>query len=151
MKKYLIILIGVCILILASCNKQEASYDKSLSGNSFKESVSENSYEESIGKNDIISFTLTETINAERLQKFIDNTDKIKKDRINLIISTDEGDPIITQLYFDGKDIIIAIDNSKDKFAGTDRYKIFYKTISGGSQMKDNLVKYLKDFGFTRT
>jgi len=84
------------------------------------------------------------------LQKFIYNVDKDIKDRVNLIMSTVEGDPITTQLYYNGKDIIIATDSSKDKFGGQDKDKIIYNTIKGGSQLKDNLVKYLKDKGFSR-
>ena len=35
--------------------------------------------------------------------------------------TTDEGDPIIQTLEYDGKTIKFTYDNSKDKFAGTDR------------------------------
>lgn len=49
------------------------------------------------------------------------------------------------QLYFNGQYIQIAIDNSKDKFGGANKDKIVYNKITGGKQLKDNLLKYLKD------
>ena len=129
MKKYLIVLIGVCMLIFASCTKQVEYYNKSVS------------------KNDTITYSLKGTSNAARLQKFIDNVSENKKDIINLVRYTTEGDPITTQLYFNGKNIEIAIDRSKDKFGGQDKDNILYDTIKEGNQLKDDLLKYLSDTG----
>lgn len=120
----------MCMILLSACSKQGKSYDKSVS------------------KNDTITQNRNGNINAERLKKFIANVDKGKVDRINLNRYTMEGDPIITQLYFNGKDIEMAQDNSKDKFGGQDKDDIYYYTFKGGKQLKENLLKYLKENGF---
>jgi hypothetical protein len=127
MKKILILVITVSILTFSACSKQGEGYQKSVS------------------KNDTITYSLNGDVNTQRLQKFINNVEKGIKDRVNLVRYTTEGDPIITQLYFNGKDIQIATDSSKDKFGGTDKNKILYNTIYGGKQLKDNLLKYLND------
>lgn len=127
MKKYLILVITVSMLIFSACNKQEENYYKSNS------------------KDDTITYNLKGNVNADRLTKFIDNVDRGIKDRINLVRYTTEGDPIITQLYFNSEDIQISTDNSKDKFGGSDKNKIIYNTLKGGKQLKDNLLSYLND------
>ena len=129
MKKYLILVIIVSILILSACNKQ---------GDAFSEYVS---------KDDIINYSLDGNVNTDRLTKFVDNVSKGVKDQIKIVRHTTEGDPIITQLYFNGKDIQIALDTSQDKFGGADKDKIINNTINGGNQLKDDLLKYLKDNG----
>ena len=125
------LVIIVSILIFSACNKQGEKYYKSVS------------------ENDTIAYSLEGNASTDRLTKFIDNVDKGIKDRINLVRYTIEGDPIITQLYFNGEDIQIATDNSKDKFGGQDKNKIIYNTINGGKQLKDNLLNYLKDNQFS--
>jgi hypothetical protein len=132
MKKYLILAVVISILIFSVYNKQGAKYNKSVS------------------ENDTISYSLNGNSNTDRLTKFIDNVDKGIKDRINLVRYTTEGDPIITQLYFNGEVIQIANDNSKDKYRGQDKSKIIYNKINGGNQLKDNLLSYLKDNHFPR-
>ena len=127
MKKYLILVITVNMLIFSSCSKQEEKYYKYVS------------------ENNTITCKLNENVNTGRLTKFIDNVDKGIKDRINLVRYTTEGDLIITQLYFNGEDIKVATDNSKDKFGGQDKNKVIYNTINGRKQLKDNLLNYLRD------
>jgi hypothetical protein len=130
MKNYLILVIILSMLIFSACNKQGEKYYKSVS------------------ENDIITYSLNGNINKDRQSKFIDNVEKGIKDRISLVRYTTEGDPLITQLYFNGESIQIAIDNSNDKFAGKDKNKIIYNKINGGKQLKENLLNYLKDNHF---
>lgn len=127
MKRYIIILtlIAICILINVSCSKQNEYYDKSIS--------SENT----------ITYEVDETINSDRLQKFIDKVNNNKEDRINLIKYTIEGDPIITQLHCNGDTIEIAIDRSKDEFGGKDKDIIDKNSID----IKE-LQQYLQDRDF---
>ncbi|PJI10100.1 MULTISPECIES: DUF4362 domain-containing protein [Clostridium] len=135
MKKYLISAVVVSMLIFSACGRQEEGYSKYGIKN--------------VSKNDTITYSLKDNVNTDRLQKFIDNVSKGIKDRINLVRYTTEGDPIITQLYFNGKYIQIYIDNSKDKFGGANKNEILYNKIKGGKQLKDNLLKYLKDNNIT--
>lgn len=128
--KKILILIGIWMLIFTACSNQEGSYDSSIS------------------KKDTITFSLNGNLNNERLQNFIDNVDASKNDKVNIVNYTTEGDPIITQLNYNCRDIVIAIDSSKDKFGGQDKNKILYNTINGGKQLKDNLLKYLVDNHF---
>jgi hypothetical protein len=127
MRKYLIALIGIVILILIFCYTQKKWFDISVS------------------KKDTITFSLNGNFNIERLQKYIEDVGNKKKDKINIIQYTTEGDPITTQLDFNGKNIKVGIDNSKDKFGGQDKNKIIYNIIYGDNQLKDNLIKYLTD------
>ena len=129
MKKTLI-LIGILLLIFTSCSNQKESYHNS------------------INKKDTITFSLNGNLNTERLRNFIDNVAANKSDKVNIVHFTIEGDPIITQLNYNGKNIVIATDYSKDKFGGQDKDKILYTTINGDKQLKDNLLKYLLDYHF---
>jgi hypothetical protein len=128
-KKELVLFVVICLLIFTSCAKKTDGYDKS------------------VGSDDTITHDINGTSNADRLLKFTDNIKKGKKDRINIIKYTTEGDPIIAQLYFNGKNIEAVVDNTKDKFAGDSR-KIKYDTIKGGSKLIDNLMEYLNDNNF---
>lgn len=136
MKKYLIFFIVAFILVFSVYVYLERTPNQ---GESYNKSVSEN---------DTITYNFRGIANYDRLQKFLNNVDKSKIDRINLVRYTIEGDPIITQLYFNEKDIVIAIDSSKDKFGGQDKNKILYSSIKGGKQLKDDLIKYLKNYNF---
>lgn len=125
MKRYNIIMITICIVMTVSCSKKNEYYDKSIS--------SENT----------ITYEFDETINIDRLQKFIDKVNNDKEDRINLIKYTVEGDPIITQLYYTGDIIEIAIDRSNDEFGGQDKDIIEQNSIDS-----KELQQYLYDRNF---
>lgn len=130
MKKYLIVFIVLFMFILLSCNREDEQFHKSVS------------------KEDTITYSFKGNSNSDRLEKFLENIDKKKKDKIVIVRYTTEGDPTYTQFYFDGKNIKIAIDVSEDKFGGQDKDEIIYDTIKGGNELKDNLTKYLSDNGF---
>ena len=133
MKKYLVVLIGIGILVFIFCNILGKGLDISLS------------------KEDTITNSFNGATNTERLVKFIENVGNKKKDKINIIRFTTEGDPITTQFNFNGKDIEISTDLSKDKFGGSDKNKIIHTKISGSTELKDNLLKYLGDNGFYKS
>jgi hypothetical protein len=67
--------------------------------------------------------------NAERLEKFYQNTLYGKKDNISIIRYTTEGDPIFHDLGFDGNEIKYTYDNSKDKFGEPDIKSAFCKSL----------------------
>lgn len=110
-----------------------------------KSFIDDEKYYKPESKDDTIIYNLKGNVNTDRLTKFVDNVDKDIKDRVNIVRYTTEGDPIITQLYFDGKDIQVSTDNSKDKYGGQDKNKIIYNTIKGGNEIKNNLLSYLND------
>jgi hypothetical protein len=126
MKKGLILFTLVCLLAFTSDTKRVECYDKS------------------VEPKDTITHDINGTTNADRILKFTDNIKAGKKDRINIVKYTVEGDPITVQLYYNGRNIEAVIDNTEDKFAGEGR-KIKYDTIKGGSKLLDNLMKYLND------
>jgi hypothetical protein len=130
MKKFLIILIGMCMLIFVSCTKNEYVYNKSVSQ-----------------IDTITHYNIGGTENADRLLKFAENVEQKDKDTINIIKQTTEGDPIIVQLYFNGRDVEIAIDKSKDKFADKDKDKITYHTIKRSKNMMEDVFAYLYNNG----
>lgn len=127
MKKSFLILTVICVIVFAYYYNRSQNYDTSVS------------------KEDTITYSIKGNLNTERLQKYIDCVANKKKDKINIIEYTTEGDPITTQLKYNGKNIMVSIDSSKDKFGGQDKNKIIYNTISGDNQLKDNLLKYLTD------
>jgi hypothetical protein len=134
MKKYKIpvIISVVCLAIViglfVNCNFQEKQYDKSVP---VEDSINSRKY--------------SEDRNTNRFYEFLKNLENKNKDRINIINYTIEGDPFITQLYFDGKDVIIFEDNSKDKFGGPDKYKILQTTIKKSDKLKDEVLKYVTE------
>ncbi|MHB8130441.1 MAG: DUF4362 domain-containing protein [Mobilitalea sp.] len=131
MKKFIGIFICICMLILTSCINTGDAYDKS------------------VNDSDTITYSNNGVItNTERLDKFIENVADMKKDRININRFTDEGDPIITQFYFNKTNIEIFIDRSKDKFGGKDKDKIIHETIDNSDGLIEALNKYLVDNNF---
>ena len=128
MKKFIGIFICIWMLILTSCIKTGEAYDKSINDS-----------------DTIIYSNNGEITNTERLDKFIQNVADMKKDKININRFTDEGDTIITQLYFNKTNIEIFIDRSKDKFGGNDKEKIIHETINNSEVLIEALNKDLVD------
>lgn len=125
------IFIMICMLVVSCSKKTEQGND-------------------SISKNDVVTYDLGEDPDTSRLEKFVNNVESDKKDKVSLVSRTIEGDPITTQLNFDGKEIEIATDISKDRFGGPDKEKVIYETIKGDNKLKENLLKYLNDHNFLK-
>ncbi len=125
MKKLALICITLCMIILSSCTNNEKTYKGKL------------------GQSDTITYSAVYAENTDRLQKFTDNIDAGNKDRINLVRFTTKGDPIITQLYYNGKLIEITVDNSQDRSGSNDKDKIIHQTINDRSKLKEALLTYL--------
>lgn len=125
MKKLALICITLCMLMLSACTNNEKSY------------------KEKLDQSDTITYSAVSAENTDRLQKFTDNIDAGKKDRINLVRFTTNGDPIITQLHYTGKLIEITVDNSQDRSGSNDNDKIIHQTINDSSKLKETLLTYL--------
>ncbi|WP_186763782.1 DUF4362 domain-containing protein [Planomicrobium sp. CPCC 101079] len=70
-----------------------------------------------------------ELTNEERFTAFLKNVTLEKKDRINIISFTTEGDPIGNELIFDGSMIKLVVDSTKDQFGSGKVTEIMCKTI----------------------
>lgn len=57
-----------------------------------------------------------EVENADRLDGFVRNVDQGRKDAVQIVSYTTEGDPIFYTLEFDGATIQFEYDSSKDQF-----------------------------------
>jgi hypothetical protein len=71
-------------------------------------------YETAIKRGDIVDLH-GDIKNAARFEEFNKNVSLSKMDTIRIIRYTIEGDPLINDLEFDGKEIKYTYDNSKDK------------------------------------
>ncbi|OIK13777.1 DUF4362 domain-containing protein [Bacillus sp. MUM 13] len=73
--------------------------------------------EEAVKKGDVV-FTPAGIKNFNRFKDFLDNMEAHQKDKIRVTGYTDEGDPIYSDLDYDGNKIKYSHDNSNDKFGG---------------------------------
>jgi hypothetical protein len=62
-------------------------------------------------------------LNIEKLEKFYNDFKEKNKGELRIVRYTDEGDPIINDLIYDGNIISYTIDNSGDKWGGKDKGK----------------------------
>ena len=132
MKKYKVPVLALFVLILL------------VAGAFIIFSAKANHYDRSVSRENTIDYSrLSKEISTDRFDDFLKNVEDKNKDRINIIHYTIEGDPIITQLYFNGKDVIIYEDNSKDGYGGPDKDKIIQTVIKGSNELKDDLLKYI--------
>lgn len=67
-------------------------------------------------KTDIVNGNTGVIENETRLKEFIKNTESGKKDTIRVVAYTKEGDPILTDLTFNGKRLEVTRDNSRDEY-----------------------------------
>jgi hypothetical protein len=75
--------------------------------------------EEAIKRGDIVF--QNGIVNLDRFEKFLINLSNNKVDAIRITAYTHEGDPIFSDLKFDGKVIEYKYDNSNDEYGGNDR------------------------------
>ncbi len=95
-------LLSACVIVvLSSCN---SVYD----------------YDTAIKNGDIVDLH-GNIKNIDRLDEFNVNISSKKRDKVRITRFTTEGDPIFYDLNYNGKDIKLNYDNSKDKHGAKDR------------------------------
>lgn len=67
-------------------------------------------------KGDIV-WTFDKVYHLEKMNVFMDHLQNKRKDMIRIVAYTMEGDPVITDLSFDGTTITAVIDDTRDKYA----------------------------------
>ncbi|MFK9090878.1 DUF4362 domain-containing protein [Bacillus salipaludis] len=79
--------------------------------------------------------------NIERLDLFVQKTNSGKKDKVRLTRYTIEGDSIFQDLEYDGSNLAIKVDTTKDKFGGGEISNYVCKGIQ--KQESNTETKYL--------
>ncbi|MDF2653426.1 MAG: copper amine oxidase-like protein, partial [Paenibacillus sp.] len=83
--------------------------------------------------------------NLEAFVAFLSNTTKLQKDWVRIIRYTVEGDPMVQQLDFDGKQILYTLDTTRDKFGERAINQTMYSKITTTKFIYDN-VEYTEFF-----
>jgi hypothetical protein len=131
MKRVITIIITFIMFISIGCSKESKPTQNN----------SPYRYETAIKNGDIVGFNGSK-YNIKKLDQFMENVEKGKKDKIRITKYTDEGGAIITDLEYDGKKINYTYDNTRDGFGlPTIEKKIF----SGDSIYKSGSNYFLKN------
>jgi hypothetical protein len=131
MKKVLILMLSVIMIFAIGCRRDNKSaYNKS-----------PYTSETAIKNGDIVDIH-GKQYNAEKLEKFIENVQNGTKDKVRITQYTNEGDAIITDLVFDGKNINYTYDNTRDGFGIPTIEK---KEFDADSIYKSDSKYYLKN------
>lgn len=77
--------------------------------------------EQSVAQGDVVNIH-GQVYNYSVLETFVENIEAKKRDKIRIVNYTIEGDPIFTNLNYDGNSIKVEIDNSKDKYGGNNLF-----------------------------
>jgi signal peptidase I len=131
MKKAITIIILSILFITMGCSKESKP---TLNKSPYK-------YETAIKNGDIVGFNGGK-YNIKKLDQFMENVKKGKKDRIRITTYTTEGGAIITDLEYDGKNINYTCDNTRDGFGVPIIEK---KKFDGDSIYKSGSSYYLKN------
>ncbi|HDR8178501.1 DUF4362 domain-containing protein [Bacillus cereus] len=95
MKKYILVFVVLSIFLISGCSKESSLVDE---------------------KKDVI-LKHEKIVNLNEFKSFVENVKLEKPDKVKIVSYTDEGDPIVKTLNYDGKEIRYSIDNSNDKFS----------------------------------
>ena len=90
------VLVALCVLVLSGCT-----------GNDYPS-------EEAIKNGDIV--TTPERANIDRFETFLKRVEVNKKDTIRITNNTTEGDAILEDITYDGKQFIYSLDSSRDEY-----------------------------------
>ncbi|WP_053591811.1 DUF4362 domain-containing protein [Bacillus sp. FJAT-22090] len=93
--------------LIAGCQNTENSTIKNLEQNNIPDYTP--------ASEDVIDMH-GEIENKERFQEFLNNVGKAKKDSIRVVKYTEEGDPMLHDLEYDGEVIKSTTDTRRDKF-----------------------------------
>lgn len=108
-KKFTILTICIIFLFIVGCTNSNTN---------------SNSKEYTPSKTDIVNRNSCEVTNENKLKEFIHSTETGKKDNIRVVAYTKEGDPILTDLAFDGENLEVTRDNTRDEY-GNNEIKTF--------------------------
>ncbi|MCA0985674.1 DUF4362 domain-containing protein [Guptibacillus algicola] len=78
---------------------------------------------------DIVIGLGSEITNLDTFELFLENVNGGKTDRIRIVSYTDEGDPIIKDVSYDGSSIYAETDTTRDKFGPSRVESITCKSI----------------------
>ena len=107
MKKAILLCILFIALITAGCQNEE---------NLANTTGKQNNVPDYIPSSEDIVDMHGEIENKERFEEFLDNVGKDQKDSIRVVSYTEEGDPMIHNLEYDGAVIKSTTDTRRDKF-----------------------------------
>lgn len=107
MKKINIIFVLFVSFLIAGCQNTENSTIKNLEQNNIPDYTP--------ASEDVIDMH-GEIENKERFQEFLNNVENSKKDGIRVVRYTEEGDPMLHDLEYDGEVIKSTTDTRRDKF-----------------------------------
>lgn len=128
-KKEIIPVLIMMLLLLSACSPASDSYDS----------------ETAIRNGDVVNVH-GQTYNVEQLDAFIDNVKSGRNAKVQITGYTIEGDPIFQILEYDGKVIRYTYDNSRDKFAGSDKGKRQSEMVNIiKEENQDTVIWYLVD------
>ncbi|MGI6451468.1 MAG: DUF4362 domain-containing protein [Desulfitobacteriia bacterium] len=128
-KKVIIPVLIMLLLFLTACSSASDSYD----------------FETAIRNGDVVNVH-GQTYNVEQLDAFLANVKSGHKAEVQITEYTIEGDPILQILAYDGQVIRYTYDNSRDKFAGSDKGKKQSEMVDIlQEENEDTVIWYLVD------
>ncbi|MDC3418397.1 DUF4362 domain-containing protein [Aquibacillus salsiterrae] len=68
--------------------------------------------------------------NIEVFQQFVKNAKQGKQDKIRIVHYTDEGDPILRDVEYDGEKFTSKVDSSRDKYGSRGKSSITCKALN---------------------
>lgn len=107
MKKYYVAIL-ICIFFISGCQQNQVTPKITYVSGSVQEDY-QPSPEDIVNKHEDIT-------NLETFQTFKDNIDHGESDEIRIVTYTEEGDPMIHELLYDGKLIHSTEDTTRDHF-----------------------------------
>ncbi|WP_221569078.1 DUF4362 domain-containing protein [Alkalihalobacillus sp. TS-13] len=112
-KKLSIIIVCILFLFIVGCTHSNAA----------------NSKEFTPSDTDIVSRLFDDIKNESRLKEFIQNTEAGQKDSIRVVTYTKEGAPILTNITFDGDNLEVSSDSTRDDYGSKEMKKFKCKEI----------------------
>jgi hypothetical protein len=109
------------ILTLAACNKNDSEKNSPIETDKHSTSVKESTkpYVKGIGNVDVLN-TNGGIEGLERMERFYDNIQKEVPSDLRIVHYTIEGDPILTDLKYNGESLEVKYDTTQDKFGSGD-------------------------------
>jgi hypothetical protein len=110
-------LLVMLILTLAACTKNDSEKNSAVETNKHQTSVKESTkpYVRGIGNVDVLN-TNGGIEGLERMEWFYDNIQNGVRSDLRIVHYTIEGDPIITDLKYNGESLKVKYDTTRDKF-----------------------------------